>query len=144
MTPTLPDTSVVALGATITAGALFVGGALGALTRAFFSKTQKTWSERTAFDVLLGGVGSVILPRLPLVTSVVTNLDQWDLVQKFCLAFGLGLTGTWAWTVAAWRTGRIATAEQIATGVKPPPPEVGVLKGTPEATVAAEQFTKGV
>jgi hypothetical protein len=131
-----------ALGFTITALMLFVAGAIGAWCRVVLSRTQNTWSQRTVVDVVVGGSWAALLPRLaPLFSStLIQKLDEWDAVQKSCLALLLGVNGSWLWTTFAWRIGRIITPEQAATGMKPPEPEVGVLKNTSDAKAAVQKF----
>jgi hypothetical protein len=130
------------LGFTATAGMLFLAGAIGALMRAASSPTQMTWSQRTFVDMVVGGIVGVMLPRFApaLDTALGIKFDTWTSVQQAALALVLGGSGSYFWTVIGWRKGLIVTPEQASTGVKPPPPEPGVLKGTKDAETAATKF----
>jgi hypothetical protein len=125
------------LGVTVTAGMLFVCGALGAWGRAKMSDTQAVFSERTVIDMLMGGFGGVLLPVItglvPTLSSVLLgDFSKWTALQQSALAFFVGASGNYVWTVIGWRQHLIVTREQALAGVKPEPPEVGLLKGTQE------------
>ncbi|HME96772.1 MAG TPA: hypothetical protein VKN16_21430 [Methylomirabilota bacterium] len=119
------------LGLTITAGMLFVMGALGGLLRARVSVTQRTCSRRTLVDLLMGGCGGVLLPIFaPILNKVLfDDFQSWTAVQQSALAFFVGCGGSYVWTLVAWRTGLIVTPTQAAAAAKPGPPEEGILKG---------------
>jgi hypothetical protein len=128
MTPTRYE----ALGLTITAAMLFIAGAIGAWGRAKVSDTQIVFSQRTIVDMLIGGFGGVLLPIFaPILNkALLGDFGAWTAFQQAALAFFVGATGSYVWTVFGWRKGLIVTPTQAASGVKPPPPEPGVLKGT--------------
>lgn len=121
-----------ALGLTITAAMLFGCGAAGGWGRAKLSDTQRVFSQRTIADMLVGGFGGVLLPVLPSLAPTVNQVllgdfNKWNALQQAALAFFAGATGSYMWTKYAWKKGIIATPAQVESGVKPPPPEVGVL-----------------
>lgn len=131
---TTPPPGVEALGLTITAGLLFLMGALGGLLRARASPTQKTLSRRTLVDLLMGGCGGILLPIFaPILNRVLFNdFQAWTPVQQSALAFFVGCFGSYVWTLIAWRTGLIVTPAQAVTEQKPDPPERGILRGSKE------------
>jgi len=132
-----------ALGLTVSTLMLFIAGVIGAWLRVISSGTQQVRSQRTVVDIVIGGVGAVLFPQLaPRVIDPLLGikLASWDATQQAALALLLGFTGSYIWTSYAWRKGLLVTPEQAATGEKPLPPEVGVLKNTKDAAVAVEKF----
>src|SRR4030095_13935597 len=124
-----PSVAWETLGVTATAIMLFLAGAIGGWVRARISVTQKTWSQRTIVDMLIGGYGGVLLPTLaPVLNKVVfSEFQAWTPFQQSALAFFVGAVGSYLWTVIGWRKGWIAAREQVVNGGPPPPPEPGVL-----------------
>lgn len=130
------------LGLTISALMLFISGAIGAWARAVISGTQTSWGQRTIVDCLIGGGVGIILPIVAPILNRVLGIDYytWTTLQQSVLSFLIGGGGTWLWTAIGWRRGLIVTPEEQSTGIKPDPPQQGVLKGTKEAKEAAGKY----
>lgn len=123
------------LGLTVSALMLFIAGAIGGWARAKISDTQRVFSQRTIVDMLIGGFAGVLLPVLPTLAPIIDKVllgdfKTWSATQQAALAFFVGASGSYLWTVIGWRKGLIVTPEQAMSGEKPAPPAQGVLKPT--------------
>ncbi|MBI4637665.1 MAG: hypothetical protein HY727_15110 [Candidatus Rokubacteria bacterium] len=82
---------------------LLLGGMAGALLRAVLGQ-QRTWSRRSALDILTGGALAVVLPALAgaLGVALPTGLDR---LVYLCAGFVLGGFGNYILVALLWRFG---------------------------------------
>jgi hypothetical protein len=65
----------------------FVAGLVGAACKACLSNDQATWSRKSIGDVVLGGVGGILLP------TIVPLPVAWNMLQQAALIAGLTYSG---------------------------------------------------
>lgn len=124
------DAKEEVLGLTWSALMLWLGGALGGFARALQSETQKTFSRRTFYDVLVGGFTGLVIPivaqRIPLLSLDISKLTALD---KAAIAFLVGAFGSLIWTSRGWRLGWI-----VPSKMSDKDPREGVLKNDKNAS----------
>lgn len=129
--PVIAVATETPLGLTWAVFILFLGGALGAALRAAASETQNVKTLRTLVDAFIGGGVGVLLPAFAtkLAPFIGLNLLERTAIEQGVIAMLLGYTGTHLWTAFGWRTGRIVTPEQKASGEMTHRPAIGVWSG---------------
>ena len=102
-----------ALGLTWGALMLWWGGALGGFARALISQTQRTFSHRTMYDMLVGGFSGLVLPIIgQRILPLSLDLSKLTALDKAAIAFFVGLSGSLVFTATGWRMGWIRPSGQ--------------------------------
>jgi hypothetical protein len=123
----LADHQGEVLGLTWGALMLWLGGALGAFTRALLSVTQQTFSRRTLADILVGGATGVILPvSVSILPFSNFDLSKFPFIAQSAIAYFIGASGSFIFTTAGWRFGYIRP-ETFAERISKPETVQGIL-----------------
>lgn len=71
----------------VTSLVFFLAGVVGAAGKAFFSNDQATWSRKSIGDIVLGGLGGILLP------TVTPLPPAWNVLEDAALIAGLSYAG---------------------------------------------------